>query len=56
MNTFTVLIIDDEEKLRHLLKRIIGLEGFTVVEAATLKDAKNVLQKHAVDIVLCIFI
>lgn len=53
MNTFTVLIIDDEEKLRHLLKRIIGLEGFTVVEAATLKDAKNVLQKHAVDIVLC---
>jgi len=29
-----VLIIDDEDKLRSLLSRIIGLEGFTVFEAA----------------------
>ncbi|ULQ51213.1 sigma-54-dependent transcriptional regulator [Flavihumibacter fluvii] len=53
MNTYTVLIIDDEEKLRHLLKRIISLEGFTVAEAINLKDARSVLQKNAIDIILC---
>lgn len=35
-NVATVLLIDDEEKLRSLLCRIIKLEGFTVYEAATL--------------------
>ncbi len=37
MNRGNVLLIDDEEKLRHLLKRIIGLEGFLVFEADSLK-------------------
>jgi DNA-binding NtrC family response regulator len=53
MNTYTVLIIDDEEKLRHLLKRIISLEGFTVIEAASIKEAKSQLQKKAIDIIVC---
>ena len=29
-----ILIIDDEEQLRKLLARIIGLEGYEVAEAA----------------------
>ena len=29
-----VLIIDDEEKLRHLLAKIISLEGFHVVASS----------------------
>src|SRR5882724_4227535 len=37
MSTGIVLIIDDEEKLRTLLARIIRLEGFTVLEAADVK-------------------
>jgi two-component system, NtrC family, response regulator len=53
MITNTVLLIDDEEKLRHLLKRMISLEGFTVLEAASLKEARPILQQHAIDIVLC---
>jgi two-component system NtrC family response regulator len=49
----SVLIIDDEEKLRSLLKRIISLEGFTVLEAGTIKAAFKMLDKEPVDIVLC---
>lgn len=49
----TVLIVDDEEGLRRLLGRIISLEGYTVVEASSLKEARKKLAKEAIDIVLC---
>lgn len=49
----TVLIIDDEEKLRTLLARIIHLEGFEVLQAADYKTACKKLSQHLVDIVLC---
>lgn len=49
----TVLLIDDEEKLRSLLKRIISLEGFTVLEAGSLKEATRLLGKETIDIILC---
>jgi DNA-binding NtrC family response regulator len=49
----TILIIDDEEQLRKLLSRIITLEGFEVLEAATLKAGMNLLCKHNIDVVLC---
>lgn len=48
-----ILIIDDEEKLRGLLKRIISLEGYVVKEAGTLVSAKQVLAGKDIDIVLC---
>ena len=34
------LIIDDEEKLRGLLARIVKSEGFDVVEVGDLKSSK----------------
>ncbi len=49
----TVLLIDDEEKLRSLLSRIIKLEGFTVLEASSLKAALKLVDKEMIDIVLC---
>lgn len=49
----TVLIIDDEEQLRKLLSRIISLEGFTVVEANSLKEVRQMLLHHPVDVILC---
>lgn len=49
----TVLIIDDEEKLRTLLGRIISLEGFTVLQAGTLKAGAKIMQKEQVDVLLC---
>lgn len=53
MATSNVLIVDDEEKLRNLLKRIIGLEGFSVSEAPNLSQALTILKRNAIDIILC---
>lgn len=49
----TILIIDDEEGLRRLLARLISLEGYSVIEASSLKEARKKLAREAVDIVLC---
>ena len=48
-----ILIIDDEEKLQGLLKRIISLEGFDVVTASTLGSGMQLLEKRNIDVVLC---
>lgn len=53
MSTGIVLIIDDEEKLRSLLARIIRLEGITVLEAETIKAGNKLLEKEDIDVVLC---
>ncbi len=47
------MIIDDEEKLRTLLARIIGLEGFEVIQACDFKSAFKKLEQNAIDVVLC---
>ncbi len=51
--TGNILLIDDEEKLRSLLKRIISLEGFSLYEANSLKAAGKILEKESIDIALC---
>jgi len=48
-----ILLIDDEEGLRKLLSRIIGLEGFHVDEAGTLRAGFDTLKKREIDVVLC---
>lgn len=48
-----VLIIDDEEKLRTLLSKIIRLEGFEVLEAGDGKKALQKLETNDIDVVIC---
>jgi DNA-binding NtrC family response regulator len=48
-----ILIVDDEEKLRALLKRIIALEGYKVIDTGSVASARQLLETHAIDIVLC---
>ncbi|MEO6287967.1 MAG: sigma-54 dependent transcriptional regulator [Dyadobacter sp.] len=48
-----VLIIDDEEKLRGLIGRVVKLEGFDVTEAGDIKTALRKLDQAEIDIVLC---
>jgi len=48
----TVLIIDDEDKLRSLLSRILSLEGFTVLEAGDAKCGLKMLEKEEISVVL----
>jgi DNA-binding NtrC family response regulator len=49
----TVLIIDDEEKLRNLFGRIIKSEGFEVFEAPDCKSGLNRLEHNNIDVVFC---
>ena len=51
--TNKILIIDDEEKLRSLLARIIKSEGFEVFEAKDLKSGFKKLEQTEIDVVLC---
>ncbi|WP_288981423.1 sigma-54 dependent transcriptional regulator [uncultured Flavobacterium sp.] len=48
-----IVIIDDEDKLRGLLSRIVKAEGFEVLEAADLKSGFKKLEHNDVDVVLC---
>lgn len=48
-----VLIIDDEEKLRSLLARLLKLENYAVSEAGTLKDAWRAVEGDEPDVILC---
>ncbi|MGC3943738.1 MAG: sigma-54 dependent transcriptional regulator [Chryseolinea sp.] len=47
-----VLIIDDEENLRKLLARVIELEGYAVLQAATAKEGLKVLHRENVHVVI----
>ncbi len=48
-----VLIIDDEEKLRSLLAKIISLEGFEVLQAGDAKTGLKKLETMDVEVVIC---
>jgi two-component system, NtrC family, response regulator len=49
----SILVIDDEEKLRQLLSRILELEGYHVFQAAGIEKGLKILQ-HEKDILLVI--
>lgn len=48
-----VLIIDDEEKIRTLLSKIISLEGFDVLQAGDIKTGLKKMEITDVDVVIC---
>lgn len=47
----TVLIVDDEETVRHILKEFIELEGHRVLEADDATSARKALAHEAVDLI-----
>lgn len=49
----TVLIIDDEEKLRTLLSRLLGLEGYEVFQEGDCRSGMKRLAQSNVDVVIC---
>jgi two-component system response regulator AtoC len=48
-----VLVVDDEENLRHYLQMVLGEEGYQVETAPDGKAALEKMQHHAWDIILC---
>jgi DNA-binding NtrC family response regulator len=53
MNSSRILVIDDEEKIRTLLAKILKLEGYELFVAENLKTGLKVLSKEEIQVVLC---
>lgn len=47
-----VLVVDDEDQFRELLSRIIGLEGFTVLQAKNVREGLQILDNKPVSVVV----
>jgi CheY-like chemotaxis protein len=47
----TVLVVDDEETVRSILKDFIELEGHRVLEADDATSARRILAQEAVDLI-----
>jgi len=48
----SVLVVDDEENLRKLLARVVELEGYSVTQAASVKEALKMLQHDLFQVVI----
>jgi DNA-binding NtrC family response regulator len=51
-HTTTVLVVDDDPSLRLLCRVNLELEGYAVVEAASLEQAEAALENGGVDVIL----
>ncbi len=48
----TILVVDDEEEVRSLLRLTLEREGYTVFDAADGTQAMAVYREHGVDVVI----
>ncbi|UOQ98346.1 sigma-54 dependent transcriptional regulator [Hymenobacter sp. 5317J-9] len=48
----TVLIVDDETELRHLLARVLELEGYTVLQAPDARRGLEALREHSDEVLV----
>jgi DNA-binding NtrC family response regulator len=48
-----VLVVDDEPAIRHILSRMLTIEGYAVTTAADVAGARDELAGAAYDVVLC---
>ena len=53
MQVSSILIVDDEENIRHMLSVVLGKQGFECAQAANGEEALEALSKRAFDITLC---
>ena len=48
----TILIVDDEKKIRNMYTQLFSKEGFKVIAASNAMDANDILLKEKVDVML----
>ena len=48
-----VLVVDDEENMRHMLSQTLKKEGYSVAGAANGKEALTLMDENVFDLVLC---
>jgi two-component system NtrC family response regulator len=53
MSIANILLVEDENDVRQLLKRVLSLEGFLVFEAENCKTALQILETENIDLALC---
>ncbi|MCY6379660.1 response regulator [Hoeflea prorocentri] len=46
-----ILVVDDEPKVRLLLRRLLEMENFFVAEAGNSREALDCMDKHSIDLV-----
>jgi DNA-binding NtrC family response regulator len=49
---FTILVVDDEENFRLNLESLLSARGYEVIGAASLKEARQQIQRGSADIIL----
>jgi two-component system, OmpR family, response regulator len=50
-NARAILVVDDEPRIRTLLRRALGTEGFSILEASTKEETLRTFRKAQVDLV-----
>ncbi len=53
MITGNILLVEDEDRLRGLIRRIFSLEGYSVYESHDIRTASRILKKQEIDLVVC---
>lgn len=48
----TILVVDDEQKIREVITSYLQNEGYLTLEAANGKEALELIQEHAIDFVI----
>ena len=48
-----ILIVDDEESIRHLIRQILEPKGYTCILAADTTEARDCLEKQNFELILC---
>ena len=48
----SVLIVEDERKIREIYKKLLTEEGYEVIETSNAIDAYDILEKREVDLVI----
>jgi len=52
MEPKTILVVDDEQAVRHMLAFMLKREGYTVIEAADANAARSMIADHRPDLIL----
>lgn len=52
MNGIKVLVVEDEERLRNIIKKYLSFEGYTIIEAENGEEAIHNWQIHHPDIIV----
>ena len=47
-----LLVVDDESSVRTLLKQVLEMEGFQIMEAGSAREAMRALEEHDIDLLV----